>query len=64
MVRQFPDDLGRRVELARALCEFALTLSDRFRQGDLGEASACLLRALAVDEHIPASAETTWPRCG
>jgi len=56
-VRDAPDDPGRATSLARALAEFALTLSDRFRQCDLDEAGACADRALALDAHLPPGAE-------
>jgi tetratricopeptide (TPR) repeat protein len=55
-VRQFPDDPSRLVSLSTILVEFALTLSDRFRQGDLEEAAACARRAAAVNDLIPATA--------
>ncbi len=57
MVKQFPDNPARLVGLCAVLVDFALTLSDRFRQSDLDEASACAARATATNDLIPATAQ-------
>jgi hypothetical protein len=54
MAVAFPEDPTSSSFLCNTLCGFAYVLRDRFRQQDLAEAAACVLRAIEVEAHIPA----------
>lgn len=57
LVARFPEDATRREGLVRTLADYALTLTDRFRQVDLDEASACAAQAVANSARLVRATE-------